>query len=56
METQIILKLLSKIPIYAENMRFAQKCGNKQNMWQSHIHIKLTCLGTVLHCTARLTK
>jgi len=48
METQIILKLPSKMPIYAEkNMQyvhFAGKCGNKQNMRQSHVHIKLTCL------------
>ena len=39
------------MPIYAEkNMQyvhFAEICGNKQNMWQSHICIKLTCLTSV---------
>jgi len=44
METQIILKLPSKMRIYAENMRYAhfaeicEKCGNKWSMWQSHSH------------------
>jgi len=52
----IILKLPSKMPTYAEkNMRYirtigllkyANKCGNKRNMWQSHICTKLTCLGS----------
>ena len=43
------------MPIYVEkNMRYmhfaeiCEKCGNIQNMWQSHIRIKLTCLTNVL--------
>jgi len=37
-----------------KNMRYmhfaeiCKKCGNIQNMWQSHIRIKLTCLTNVL--------
>ena len=39
------------MPIYAEkNVRcvhfaeICEKCGSMRNMWQWHIHIKLTCL------------
>ena len=38
------------MPIYAKKYaiwalsEMCQKCGNKRNMRQSHIHIKLTCI------------
>ena len=39
------------MPIYSEKicdmfnlLKYAKKWGNKQNMQQSHIRIKLTCL------------
>jgi len=54
-ETRIVLKLPSKMPIYAgKNMRHAhfaemcEKCGNKRNMRQSHIRIKLACLSVAI--------
>ena len=47
----LLLVLTSKMPIYAEKYaiyahfaEICEKCGNKRNMRQSHICIKLTCL------------
>jgi len=32
---------------YVKNVAISEKCDNKQNMQQSHIRIKLTCLVSV---------
>jgi len=38
------VNLCGKNTRYAHFAKICEKCRNMQNMWQSHIHVKLTCL------------
>ena len=42
-----ILTVPLKMPVYAE--KICEKCGNMQNMWQSHILVKLASLADGLY-------
>jgi len=49
LQTQILLKLPTKMPIYGGNRRYANFAEICKKMRQSHIHLKLTRLSILVN-------